>query len=404
MKIVIRKGVFETNSSSTHTVTILNKENGKRKITDDFKKLIIILDHIWNKTVGCNIHLSFCLERLNIEDRENEEKAKLFFSLNKVTKEDLLNIYGNIEGNLDNEIDYLNYLSKSHKELSSLKELAIDTYLKKTNDNRKKVLKRIDDYFVNNKPCPLCNKRHKREPFDSEYCPYFDEYNTEKIIKDTFNNQIEYYSSSKGNYYKILYSDGREREVCDYENKLEVLIASCQLNIRDRINYLINQLKAFDFSFDPYYLSDDLLKKIILMEKVTLSELEEVLGEKVDTINGEISLEEYENQIIPCINCEIEEINKYRKRINNYLEAYCLEYAKGDLKKILEYHQDDWFINPYENPMCSLLFFEGPLEEYMCGDCPIYDELDNLRESYNNDREFALAFLKGEIKIFIGER
>ena len=78
MKIVIRKGVFETNSSSTHTVTIINKENGKRKITDDFKKLIIILEHIWNKTVGCNIHLSFCLERLNIEDRENEEKAKLF--------------------------------------------------------------------------------------------------------------------------------------------------------------------------------------------------------------------------------------------------------------------------------------------------------------------------------------
>ena len=122
MKIVIRKGVFETNSSSTHTVTILNKENGKRKITDDFKKLIIILEHIWNKTVGYNIHLSFCLERLNIEDRENEEKAKLFFSLNEVTKEDLLNIYGNIEGNLDNEIDYLNHLSKSHKKLSSLKE------------------------------------------------------------------------------------------------------------------------------------------------------------------------------------------------------------------------------------------------------------------------------------------
>ena len=404
MKIVIRKGVFETNSSSTHTVTILNKENGKRKITDDFKKLIIILEHIWNKTVGYNIHLSFCLERLNIEDRENEEKAKLFFSLNEVTKEDLLNIYGNIEGNLDNEIDYLNYLSKSHKELSSLKELAIDTYLKKTNDNREKVLKRIDDYFVNNKSCPLCNKRHKRESFDSEYCPYFDEYNTEKIIKDTFNNQIEYYSSSKGNYYKILYSDGREREVCDYENKLEVLIASCQLNIRDRINPLIDLLKACDFSFDPYYLSDDLLKKIILMEKVTLSELEEVLGEKVDTINGEISLEEYEYQIIPYINWEIEEINKYRKRINNYLEAYCLEYAKGDLKKILEYHQDDWFINRYENPMCSLLFCEGPLDEYMCGDCPIYDELDDLRKSYNNDTEFALAFLKGEIKIFIGER
>ena len=224
MKIVIRKGVFETNSSSTHTVTILNKENGKRKITDDFKKLIIILEHIWNKKVGYNRHLSFCLERLNIEDRENEEKAKLFFSLNEVTKEDLLNIYGNIEGNLDNDIDYLNYLSQSHKELSSLKELAIDTYLKKTNDNREKVLKRIDDYFVNNKSCPLCNKRHKRESFDSEFCPYFDEYNTEKIIKDTFNNQIEYYSSSKGNYYKILYSDGRKREVCDYENKLEVLI------------------------------------------------------------------------------------------------------------------------------------------------------------------------------------
>ena len=404
MKIVIRKGVFETNSSSTHTVTILNKENGKRKITDDFKKLIIILEHIWNKTVGYNIHLSFCLERLNIEDRENEEKAKLFFSLNKVTKEDLLNIYGNIEGNLDNEIDYLNHLSKSHKKLSSLKELAIDTYLKKTNDNREKVLKRIDDYFVNNKSCPLCNKRHKRESFDSEYCPYFDEYNTEKIIKDTFNNQIEYYSSSKGNQYKILYSDGRKIEVCDYENKLEVLIASCQLNIRDRINPLIDLLKACDFSFDPYYLSDDLLKKIILMEKVTLSELEEVLGEKVDTINGEISLEEYEYQIIPYINWEIEEINKYRKRINNYLEAYCLEYAKGDLKKILEYHQDDWFINQYENPMCSLLFCEGPLDEYMCGDCPIYDELDDLRKSYNNDTEFALAFLKGEIKIFIGER
>lgn len=404
MKIVIRKGVFETNSSSTHTVTIINKENGKRKITDDFKKLIIILEHIWNKKVGYNGHLSFCLERLNIEERENEEKAKLFFSLNEVTKEDLLNIYGNIEGNLDNEIDYLNYLSKSHKELSSLKELAIDTYLKKTNDNREKVLKRIDDYFVNNKSCPLCNKRHKREPFDSEYCPYFDEYNTEKIIKDTFNNQIEYYSSSKGNQYKILYSDGRKIEVCDYEDKLEVLIASCQLNIRDRINPLIDLLKACDFSFDPYYLSDDLLKKIILMEKVTLSELEEVLGEKVDTINGEISLEEYEYQIIPYINWEIEEINKYRKRINNYLEAYCLEYAKGDLKKILEYHQDDWFINRYENPMCSLLFCEGPLDEYMCGDCPIYDELDDLRESYNNDTEFALAFLKGEIKIFIGER
>ena len=140
------------------------------------------------------------------------------------------------------------------------------------------------------------------------------------------------------------------------------------------------------------------------MEKVTLSELEEVLGEKVDTINGEISLEEYEYQIIPYINWEIEEINKYRKRINNYLEAYCLEYAKGDLKKILEYHQDDWFINRYENPMCSLLFCEGPLDEYMCGDCPIYDELNDLRESYNNDTEFALAFLKGEIKIFIGER
>lgn len=404
MKIVIRKGVFETNSSSTHTVTIINKENGKRKITDDFKKLIIILEHIWNKKVGYNGHLSFCLERLNIEERENEEKAKLFFSLNEVTKEDLLNIYGNIEGNLDNEIDYLNYLSKSHKELSSLKELAIDTYLKKTNDNREKVLKRIDDYFVNNKSCPLCNKRHKREPFDSEYCPYFDEYNTEKIIKDTFNNQIEYYSSSKGNQYKILYSDGRKIEVCDYEDKLEVLIASCQLNIRDRIDPLIDLLKACDFSFDPYYLSDDLLKKIILMEKVTLSELEEVLGEKVDTINGEISLEEYEYQIIPYINWEIEEINKYRKRINNYLEAYCLEYAKGDLKKILEYHQDDWFINRYENPMCSLLFCEGPLDEYMCGDCPIYDELDDLRESYNNDTEFALAFLKGEIKIFIGER
>ena len=404
MKIVIRKGVFETNSSSTHTVTIINKENGKRKITDDFKKLIIILEHIWNKKVGYNGHLSFCLERLNIEERENEEKAKLFFSLNEVTKEDLLNIYGNIEGNLDNEIDYLNYLSKSHKELSSLKELAIDTYLKKTNDNREKVLKRIDDYFVNNKSCPLCNKRHKREPFDSEYCPYFDEYNTEKIIKDTFNNQIEYYSSSKGNQYKILYSDGRKIEVCDYEDKLEVLIASCQLNIRDRINPLIDLLKACDFSFDPYYLSDDLLKKIILMEKVTLSELEEVLGEKVDTINGEISLEEYEYQIIPYINWEIEEINKYRKRINNYLEAYCLEYAKGDLKKILEYHQDDWFINRYENPMCSLLFCEGPLDEYMCGDCPIYDELDDLRKSYNNDTEFALAFLKGEIKIFIGER
>lgn len=404
MKIVIRKGVFETNSSSTHTVTILNKENGKRKITDDFKKLIIILEHIWNKTVGYNIHLSFCLERLNIEDRENEEKAKLFFSLNEVTKEDLLNIYGNIEGNLDNDIDHLNYLSQSHKKLASLKELAIDTYLKKTNDNRKKVLKRIDDYFVNNKSCPLCNKRHKREPFDSEFCPYFDEYNTEKIIKDTFNNQIEYYSSSKGNQYKILYSDGRKIEVCDYENKLEVLIASCQLNIRDRINPLIDLLKACDFSFDPYYLSDDLLKKIILMEKVTLSELEEVLGEKVDTINGEISLEEYEYQIIPYINWEIEEINKYRKRINNYLEAYCLEYAKGDLKKILEYHQDDWFINQYENPMCSFLFCEGPLDEYMCGDCPIYDELDDLRKSYNNDTEFALAFLKGEIKIFIGER
>ncbi len=404
MKIVIRKSVFETNSSSTHTVTILNKENGKRKITDDFKKLIIILEHIWNKKVGYNRHLSFCLERLNIEERENEEKAKLFFSLNEVTKEDLLNIYGNIEGNLDNEIDYLNHLLQSHKELSSLKELAIDTYLKKTNDNREKVLKRIDDYFVNNKPCPLCNKRHKREPFDSEYCPYFEEYNTEKIIKDTFNNRIEYYSSSKGNYYKILYSDGRKIEVCDYENKLEVLIASCQLNIRDRIDPLIDLLKACDFSFDPYYLSDDLLKKIILMEKVTLSELEEVLGEKVDTINGEISLEEYEYQIIPYINWEIEEINKYRKRINNYLEAYCLEYAKGDLKKMLEYHQDDWFINRYENPMCSLLFCEGPLDEYMCGDCPIYDELDDLRKSYNNDTEFALAFLKGEIKIFIGER
>lgn len=404
MKRIVRKGVFETNSSSTHTVTILNKENGKRKITDDFKKLIIILEHIWNKTVEYNRHLSFCLERLNIEERENEEKAKLFFSLNEVTKEDLLNIYGNIEGNLDNDIDHLNYLSQSHKKLASLKELAIDTYLKKTNDNRKKVLKRIDDYFVNNKSCPLCNKRHKREPFDSEFCPYFDEYNTEKIIKDTFNNQIEYYSSSKGNQYKILYSDGRKIEVCDYENKLEVLIASCQLNIRDRINPLIDLLKACDFSFDPYYLSDDLLKKIILMEKVTLSELEEVLGEKVDTINGEISLEEYEYQIIPYINWEIEEINKYRKRINNYLEAYCLEYAKGDLKKILEYHQDDWFINQYENPMCSFLFCEGPLDEYMCGDCPIYDELDDLRKSYNNDTEFALAFLKGEIKIFIGER
>ena len=35
------------------------------------------------------------IERLNIEDRENEEKAKLFFSLNKVTKEDLE------EGNLN---------------------------------------------------------------------------------------------------------------------------------------------------------------------------------------------------------------------------------------------------------------------------------------------------------------
>ena len=88
----------------------------------------------------------------------------------------------------------------------------------------------------------MCNKWHKREPFDSEFCPYFDEYNTEKIIKDTFNNQIEYYSSSKGNQYKILYSDGRKIEVCDYENKLEVLLASCQLYIRDRINPLIDLL------------------------------------------------------------------------------------------------------------------------------------------------------------------
>ena len=252
---------------------------------------------------------------------------------------------------------------------------------------------------------PLCNKKHKRDLFNSELCPCYDVlFSDEKIIEETFNDQIQYYASSKKHHgYKIVYSKEVRREVCYNQHKLEILISSCQLKIRNHVNYLIDQLKVCDFSFDAYYISDDLLKKIILKEKVTLLELEDILGEKVDTINGEITPDEYEYQIIPDINFEIEEINEYRKRINNYLQAYC-EYGKGDIDKILEYHKDDWFINRYEDPMCSSLFSEGPLNDDMCDYCPIYYELDDFRKMYNNDKEFALAFFKGECEVFIGER
>ena len=404
MKQVIRRGVFETNSSSTHTVTILGRDSGERKITDDFEKLIIVLEHLWNKMVANNRYLSYSLEELNVKDREDEEKLKMFFSLDVITKNDLINIYGDITGNLDSVMERANHILESHRYLASLKELAIDTYLKKTNSKREDVLKRIDDYFASNKLCPLCNKKHKRNMFKGEVCPNYDVLFEEKIIEDTFNNKIEYYSSTKGHHnYKIVYSNESRREICYYEHKLEILISSCQLKIRDHTNYLRDSLRVCDFSFDAYYISDDLLKKIILKEKVTLSELEEIIGEKVNTTNGEITLDEYEYQIIPDINFEIEEINEYRKRINNYLEAYC-EYVKGDLNKILEYHKDDWFINRYEDPMCSSLFSEGPLNDDMCDYCPIYYELDDIRKSYNSDKEFALAFLNGELKTFIGER
>ena len=63
---------------------------------------------------------------------------------------------------------------------------------------------------------------------------------------------------------------------------------------------------------------DDLLKKLILKEKITLYELEDIIGEKINTVSGEITLDEYEYQIIPDINFEIKEINEYRKRISNY--------------------------------------------------------------------------------------
>lgn len=402
MKRVIRRGVFETNSSSTHTVTIISKDNKKRKITDNFEKLIIILEHLWNKMVANNRYLTHSLEEMKVKDSEDEEKLKVFFSFDKITKEDLINIYGNVEENLDSLIENANYILESHRYLISLKELVVDTYLKKTNDNKEDVLKKIEDYFVNNKSCPLCNEKHKRDLFSSELCPNFDMYNIEKIIEDTFNNKIKYYSSTKGHHnYKIVYPDESRREICYYEHKLEILISSCQLKIRDHTNYLRDSLRVCDFNIDD--ISDDLLKKIILKEKVNLSELEDIVGEKVDLENGEITLEEYEYQIVPDINFEIEEINEYRKRINDYLEAYC-EYVKGDLNKILEYHKDDWFINRYEDPMCSSLFSEGPLNDDMCDYCPIYYELDDLREAYSSDSEFALAFLNGELKTFIGER
>lgn len=404
MKQVIRKGVFETNSSSTHTITILSKDNSKRKITDDFEKLIILLEYIWNCKITNNIYLNHILKKLNVKGREDEEKLKVFFSFDEITKDDLINIYGDIGENIDDVIENANYILESDKHLDSLKELVVDTYLKKTSKNKEYVLKEIDDYFVNNKPCPLCNEKHKRNLFHSEMCPYFDMYNKEKIIEDTFNDNIEYYASTKGRHnYKIVYSSESRREICYYEHKLEILISSCQLKIRDHTNYLRDSLRVCDFSVNISDISDDFLKKIILKENVTLSDLEDIVGCKVDTINGEITLEEYEYQIIPDINFEIKEINEYRKRINNYLEAYC-EYVKGDLNKILEYHKDDWFINRYEDPMCSSLFSEGPLNDDMCDYCPIYSELDDIRKLYKSDQEFALAFLKGEVKAFIGEK
>ena len=51
MKKIIRRNVFETNSSSTHSITIIKNydEDKARLVTDNFEKLVFLIHGVLNE-------------------------------------------------------------------------------------------------------------------------------------------------------------------------------------------------------------------------------------------------------------------------------------------------------------------------------------------------------------------
>lgn len=382
MKYVVRRNVFETNSSSTHSVTIFNNDLKDRPkiLSDDFEKLNFLYRYIYR------------LKKYKISRKFYEEKR--------------------LECN--------------------------NLFAKKLKIDINEATKRIDDYFSSNPRCPVCNKKHT---FGAINCPinnfdYSQKYlDNDNFFRDIFNNKIfinilyersKYNNKIKNARITISNNNIEKKYITDPFYKLMFMVASNEYKIaktKNSLCYTISKNVLFEGNRKYTYEYLDLLPKLLKYKCCTPKIFKEIFGQYTAIKNDNLflfNLEHRSNSNLKSpfsepdykpirkklINSKLNSMRYKGKYYPNYLfnsitilmntiyemEKYYSIFIDAYVKVTREKRED--VINKLKSknrnkdynpltftPMCINFFCEGPLyDECIDCNCHINDIIDYIRE------------------------